>query len=241
MHDFIIDEMLRDERVDYLRESRIYERMREVAKKINTRVVEPIVRFRIVDGKTGKEKLFRERHSHSFVRNKYVRVTAAVPFQKEGTLYADGHLRLWETDNVVYPLDSVGQSSTPESLGNGFYADVSEDDLGVVVGRDATAESFDDYELGNLITDGSGPNQFEYLVTIKAEAWNGGSSYYSSTWTRGYDNSSGAGVTVYEVGIIYHFNALSKFLISRDIDAGGVLVPNGDRLFVEYEIRTSFP
>lgn len=234
---------LQEERELFIFESEIYERMRVVARTLNTRVIEPIVRFRLVDKKTGKIKLFREKHSHSFVRNMYVSTTSAVPYQTEGTLYEDGHLRLWETNNTLNAgaIFQVNGSGSPENLGSGFYAAASADDHGVVAGRDATAESFDDYELGNLITDGSGPNQFEYIETVKAEAWNGGSSYYSSTWTRAMDNASGAGITVYEIGLVYKKESTSIFLISRDIDAGGVLVPNGDRLYVEYEIRTSFP
>lgn len=237
-----MDAIIKAERELFVYESEIFDRMRKIAGKLNTRVVEPIVRYWLVDGKTGKIKQRRERHSHSYVRNEFVRTTAAVPFQIEGTLYADGHLRLWRVVDVVYATDPVGQSATAEGINEGYYANVDIDSHGVVVGRDATAEDFDDFEMGNLVTDGAGPNQFEYLLTVKAEAWNGGSSYYSSTWTRGFDNDSGAGVTIYEVGLIYAEDVGgSNFLISRDIDAGGVLVPNGDRLFVEYEIRTSFP
>lgn len=236
-----MDSIIKEERELFAHESEIYNRMRKIAGKLNTRIIEPIVRFRLIDGKSGREKLFRERHSHSFVRNEYVNVTAAVPFQSEGTLYTDGHLRTWETnDNVGNEI--VIQSTTPETLGEGFYADTNSDHHGIVVGRDATAESFDDFELGNLVTDGTGPNQMEYLLMTKSESWVGGSSYYEATWTRGFDNvpATPAAITIYEVGIVYEVGS-DQYLIARDIDAGGVAVPDGDRLFVEYEIRTSFP
>jgi hypothetical protein len=238
-----MDSIIKAEQELFAYESEIYNRMRKIAGKLNTRIIEPIVRFRLIDGKSGREKLFRERHSHSFVRNEYVSVTAAVPYQEKGTLYADGHLRSWQTSDTIGGVnDTVIQDITPETLNNGFYAGTSVDDHGIVVGRDATAEDFDDFELGNLVTDGTGPNQMEYLQMTKSESWVGGSSYYEATWTRAFDNVpvTPTSITIYEVGIVYD-NATDNFLIARDIDVGGIVVPDGDRLYVEYEIRTSFP
>jgi len=233
-----MNDLLKEEQELFKYESAIYEKMRKIAGKLNTRIIEPIVRIKLVDGKSGAVKLARQHHSHSFVRNMYVNVTIAPTLQVEGTLYADGHLRTWRLE------DSLGQSIiqdlTPESLGGGFYAAVDDDHHGILVGRDATAESFDDFELGNLVTDGSGPNQLEYIQMTKSESWVGGSSYYESTWTRALDNGSGSPVTIYETGLFYDDTGISH-LITRDIDAGGVAVPDGDRLYVEYEIRTSFP
>lgn len=238
-----MDSIIKEEQELFAYESEIYNRMRKIAGKLNTRIIEPIVRFRLIDGKSGREKLFRERHSHSFVRNEYVSATAAVSYQGEGTLYEDGHLRSWQTNDSVGSLSAtVIQDISPETLTNGFYANVNVDDHGIVVGRNATAESIDDFELGNLVTDGDGPSQMEYLLTTKSESWVGGSSYYEATWTRGFDNIpvTPAAITIYEVGLVYDKSS-NNYLIARDIDAGGVLVPNGDRLYVEYEIRTSFP
>lgn len=238
-----MDSIIKVEQELFAHESEIYNRMRKIAGKLNTRIIEPIVRFRLIDGKSGKEKLFRERHSHSFVRNEYVSVTAAVPYQEEGTLYQDGDLRSWQTVDAVGGVgNTVIQDLLPETLGNGFYADTDADHHGIVVGRDATAESFDDFKLGNLVTSGDGPSQMEYLQMTKSESWVGGSSYYESTWTRSFDNIpvTPASITIYEVGIVYEVSG-AFFLMARDIDAGGVAIPDGDRLFVEYEIRTSFP
>ena len=229
---------LKEEKELFEYESAIYDKMRKIAGKLNTRVIEPILRIRLVDGKSGVVKLNRQHHSHSFVRNMYVSVTHAVPHQIEGTLYADGHLRTWRLE------DSAGatplQSASPENYGSGYYGNTSDDHHGVLVGRDFSAESFDDFELGNLVTDGAGPDQLEYIAMTKSESWVGGSSYYESTWTRAFDNGSAFSVTVYETGLFYERSGTSH-LITRDVDVGGVAIPVGVRLYVEYEIRASFP
>lgn len=220
-------------------ESAIFERMRIVGKKLNIMVVEPILRLSLVDGKTGKEKWLRERHSHSYVRNMFVKSTLAPTVLFEGTGYSDGNLAFKRTSGVSYTA-AFPQDSSPEGGGGGYYHTASgQDDFGILVGRDSTAESFDDFEMINKVTDGNGPNQLEYIAMTISEGWNAGSSYYWSQFTAPFDNDSGAGVTVYEVGLVYRFGAID-ILDARDIDAGGILVPNTDRLFVQYEIRTGF-
>ena len=239
-----MDRLLKEEQQLFAHESDIYNQMRKIAGKLNTRIIEPIVRLKVIDGKSGRIKLFRERHSHSYVRNMFVSTTLAVPFTPVGSTYADGDMVWKDTDGSVSGATSNLQDIDPETVGSGYFGAASGDHHGVLVGRDATAEDFDDdFVLGNLVTDGTGPNQMEYLLTSKAEAWVGGSSYYSSTWTRGFDNvpAAPATITIFEVGLVYIPASALNIMHARDIDAGGVAVPNGDRLIVEYEIRTSFP
>ena len=236
-----MDTIIQEEQRLFKYESEIYEQMRKIAGRLNTIVIEPILRFKLVDRKTGRVKLKRERHSHSYVRNAFVWQTMAVSQKSEGSTYADGDLGFWRTSDTFQ--GAWMQSTTPESSIEGFYHTVAGvDDRGIIVGRDATAEDFDDWELGNPITDGTGPNQLEYIAMTKSEGWNGGSSYYWSSGVRPLDNNtvSPATITVYEVALFYEVSS-SIILIARDIDAGGVAVPNGDRLYVEYETRVSFP
>lgn len=235
-----MDNIIQEEQQLFEHESNIYEQMRKIAGKLNTIVIEPILRFTLVNQKTGIVKLRRERHSHSYTRNAFVWQTMAVSQKSEGASYVDGDLVFWRTNDSG--ITSWIQSDTPENGSDGFYhTSAGIDDRGIIVGRDSTAEDFDDFELGNPVTSGTGPNQLDYIAMTKSEGWNSGSSYYWSTFTRPLDNNtaSPATVTIYEVALVY--DAAHLILVARDIDAGGVAVPNGDRLYVEYEIRVSFP
>ena len=234
-----MNNMLKIEQELFLHELAIFDRMRVVGKKLNLLVVEPILRLRLVDGKTGKIRWIRERHSHSYTRNMFVKATLTLTAQFEGSAYSDGNLAIKRTSGASYTID-FPQSGIPEGGGGGYYSSTAgQDDFGILVGRDNTEESFDDFEMINKVTDGNGPNQLEYISMSISEGWDGGSSYYWSRFTAPFDNDSGAGITVYEIGLTYRFGAVD-YMDARDVDVGGILIPDGDRLFVQYEIRTGF-
>lgn len=120
--------------------------------------------------------------------------------------------------------------------------------LGIVVGSNNTAPTIDDYKLGTLIINGTSAGRLQYgAVTFGAPSNDALTAQF--TVTRNFANGSAGGVTVNEAGIycqcrdslgtgISSVN-LTSVMIIRDVIAGGILVPNGQTLTINYRIQTT--
>lgn len=129
-----------------------------------------------------------------------------------------------------------------------YYGDIFDADAGVgvtgygiVVGTGITAPNIDDYDLETLIANGSGVGQMSYgAMTFGLPTSDPTTSHF--TLTRDFSNNSGATITVNEVGVRVRANVLkynqswatAYFLIIRDVISGGIDVPNGQTLTVNY-------
>ncbi len=110
---------------------------------------------------------------------------------------------------------------------------------GVVVGTGAVAPTIDNYALGTLIAHGVAAGQLQYsAVTFGAPASDATTSQF--TITRNFANGSGGLITPTEIGLYvkaYLFNVTYYFMIIRDVIAGGIAVPNGQTLTVNYRLQ----
>ena len=119
-----------------------------------------------------------------------------------------------------------------------FASDAAIGDIlfGPVVGTGAVAPTIDDYHLGTIIAHGVGGGQLQYgAVTFGAPASDATTSQF--TITRNFANGSGGAITPTEIGLFvkgYLYNVTYYFMTIRDVIGGGVLVPNGDTLTVNY-------
>lgn len=109
---------------------------------------------------------------------------------------------------------------------------------GIVVGTDNTAPTINDYALGALIAHGVGAGQLQYgIVTWGLPTSDATTSHF--TITRDFANASGAPITVNEVGLYVYgkkgWTATNRYFMAiRDVIAGGMVVPNGETLTVNY-------
>lgn len=220
-------DILAFEKKQHLEELAIFEELRKYARILGTQIVEPIVGIRVED-RDGNIKSERIRHSHSLTRNMAVCATILTLADSYGTLYSDGHLVGKATDGSTGSIFFV----------TGYDSPANNDDYGCLCGRDNTAESFDDFELGNQIFDGNGLNQMEHVATVDTGGWNGGSEYWWRKFSRPFDNDSGNPITVEEVALVV--SAGGFYMMARDLISGGQVVADGDRLFVDYELRASY-
>lgn len=109
---------------------------------------------------------------------------------------------------------------------------------GIVVGTGAVAPTINDYALGALIAHGVGAGQLQYsAMTFGAPASDATTSQF--TLTRNFANGSGAAITVNEVGLyVKSYDGATRYFVTiRDIVAGGISVPNGQTLTVNYRIQ----
>ena len=110
---------------------------------------------------------------------------------------------------------------------------------GIVVGTGAVAPTIDDYALGTIILHDDAPptaGRLQYsAVTFGAPASDATTSQF--TITRDFANASGASITVNEIGLYvkgYLYNVTYYFMTIRDVISGGIAVPNGQTLTVNY-------
>ncbi|MBA7672385.1 hypothetical protein ES703_80561 [subsurface metagenome] len=132
-----------------------------------------------------------------------------------------------------------------EGFGRGIYendenfdasAGVGVETHGIIVGTGTTAPTIDDHVLETPIVHGSGAAELEYSgVTFGAPASDATTSQF--TITRNFSNAAGGGdITVTEIGLyVKGWDGAAKyFMIIRDVIAGGIAVPDGQTLTVNY-------
>jgi len=115
-------------------------------------------------------------------------------------------------------------------------------DRGIVVGTGSTAPTIDDYTLQTQIGHGTGAGQLQYsAVTFGAPASDSTTSQF--TVTRDFANSSGGAITVRELGLVVRVqtdtdaSSAWSLMVIRDVITGGISVPNGQTLTVNYRIQ----
>jgi len=118
-----------------------------------------------------------------------------------------------------------------------IMGEVGESDQGIVVGTGTNSVAKDDYCLQTQINHGTGSGELQYDAQI-VNAYitpNLSSGYLEINISRSFTNSSGASITINEVGIIT--KKYNHFLIARDIISGGHVVLNNSSCVVKYLIK----
>jgi hypothetical protein len=110
---------------------------------------------------------------------------------------------------------------------------------GLVVGTDATAPTINDYKLGTIILHDAAPptaGRMQYgAVAFGAPSADATTSQF--TVTRNFANASGGLITVNEIGMYVigaRLTVLYYFMTIRDVIGGGIAVPNGQTLTINY-------
>jgi hypothetical protein len=121
-------------------------------------------------------------------------------------------------------------------------APIAVDTWGIQVGIDAGgphAPTINDYALVTKILHDAAPptaGRMQYsIMAFGAPASDATTSQF--TLTRNFANASGGAITVMELGVVqkgYRYGTFWYFLTIRDVIAGGILVPNGQTLTVNY-------
>jgi hypothetical protein len=111
---------------------------------------------------------------------------------------------------------------------------------GVVVGTGVGAPTINDYQLGTIISHGSGAGELQYsAVTWGAPASDATTS--QMTITRNFANASGGDITVNEIGLYMksYDGANRYFCVIRDKIDGGITVPDGQTLTINYRLQAT--
>ena len=181
----------------------------------------------IVKDKDGKVTEKRVMKSESFVRQFMELLFIAFTSNWKQNRYS-----IRDTGNVVRYVYKDRDSHLRCDAGAGAVTN------GVVVGTGTVAPTIDDYALGAIIAHGTGAGQLQYsAMTFGAPASDATTSQF--TLTRDFANGSGGAITVNEIGLFVqaYDDAYQYFMTIRDVIAGGISVPNGQTLTVNYRIQ----
>lgn len=130
---------------------------------------------------------------------------------------------------------SVGFKATTYNTYLDLSADASDDEFGVVIGSDGSALDSEDYELGTLIADGSGPGQLDYSAVDYEDLATSGADV-TFVFKRPFTNHSGATVTIEEVGLYTAGDGTKRFMIVRTL-TGTLALADEESVTVKYTFK----
>ena len=147
-------------------------------------------------------------------------------------------------------LTDVGGTARGISIGSaasggnvvGGCAPAGDATAGIVVGSSDTPVSLSQYSLGALIPNGTGSGQLLYGAT-NVETLSKGATWLFRI-VRTFTNSSGASVTIREIGLYVRLGKSDSpyyysCMLARDVPTSPIIVPDGSTLTVRYIISHS--
>jgi hypothetical protein len=137
-----------------------------------------------------------------------------------------------DTSNVLHEIEAAQYQMAANTP-------IAVDTWGIQAGTGIVAPTVNDYALGTKILHDAAPptaGRMQYsIMAFGAPASDATTSQF--TLTRNFANASGGAITVNEIGLAvkaYRFDTTWYVLTIRDVIAGGILVPNGQTLTVNY-------
>jgi hypothetical protein len=149
--------------------------------------------------------------------------------------------QVWENIANINVKDTGNTDRAICASNSMFASDAASGDVnyGIMVGTGINPVTISDYKLQTPVAHGAGAGQLQYsAMTFGAPASDATTSQF--TLTRNFANASGGTITVTEVGLYvkgYKYNNTYYFMILRDVIGGGIAVPNGQTLTVNYRIQ----
>jgi len=192
-------------------------------------------------------KVLVDRHGHSANRNfaNYMISQLGSVNGSDAGAFSNGNINLMDTTGTIRSgATMIGPVFAVEAVD--FYRGFASDDtLGTLVGIDDTAFSFNQFDLINKCAQGFGANQVQYHETaLQVKGWNGGTRNMSITYTRRVSNSSGATITLKEVGIIGSIvlaGVRRKTMVARDVLGPPVAIIHTDFLDIIFAFNLIYP
>jgi hypothetical protein len=187
-----------------------------------------------VRDENGKLLKFKRFKAHSYLKQ-YLGLIKGIMAHKF-SFSNHGNVTITDTSgtNRTYPKSDgyVNNFAMP------IMADANEGDYGPAIGTSDTPNTINTYAMGGIIAHGSGSGQMMYGATTLENPSNPSGNDWVIRIIRTFSNSSGASITVKEIGIIVKVNDINSttryFLIARDVISAGITVPNGSTLTVRY-------
>ncbi len=229
-----------------LKEEQKYERLRKLAQELHIPMPEAFWTLEVFD-KDGNLLQRHKQRSHSWTRNAYNHLASQLMAKNaDDNTFGAGKLSIKKEDTTVkfgaYPI-TFAQGSSVDASPIGYMGGAGQDTVGIMVGTGTDAESFEDYTLQTKIDNGAAATELNYVAS-ETTTMGYAALTLTATLIRYFNNNSGGGITVNEVGIPcngYVQNGGNIWLQVRDKLAVGVTVPDTGQLKVTYTIQLAYP
>ncbi|MBA7471050.1 hypothetical protein ES707_06344 [subsurface metagenome] len=231
-----------------VKEEQKYKRLRRLAQELHLPIPEAFIELEVFD-KDGKVIQKHRQRSHSWVRNAYNLLLSEMcgKVLDDSGVFGAGLLSIKDTGGVIRASADAGAVIAPstgdfEALNAAYRANATVINHGIQVGSDATAWSFEDYNLLAQIAEGTGAGELNAVATdVPTKSWS--APTFTITWIRYFNNNSGGNVLVKEAALCTsgHVGSACKFIMSRDKLASTVTVPDTGQLKVTYTIQLTYP
>jgi len=167
--------------------------------------------------------------------------------------FLDNMWMLFNSSSALTGVPSEDTSGNTHQMYSSSYqfncqATIGVVNTGIVVGTGSTTPTENDYALQTLILHDSSPptsGRMQYGALTFGAPSTDNVSIAQFTITRNFANSSGASITVNEIGLYvqsYKLNGgpqgVGYFMTIHDVISGGIAVPNGQTLTVNYRPQT---
>jgi hypothetical protein len=192
---------------------------------------------------------FKQR-SHSWVRNAYnLMFTELAAVDGNDGAFGAGKLNIKDTSAALYVGNRAEGQLNADSMLNadkGYTCGAGLVTNGIVLGSDATVESFEDFALLAPILNGVGAGELAYAASLPyAIAYDIPSKTLSAALVRFMNNNSGGDVLIKELALVNTGVAGGAggvhWLNSRDHLGATVTVPNTGQLKVTYTVNLVYP
>ncbi|MDX9804102.1 MAG: hypothetical protein RBS96_08875 [Dehalococcoidales bacterium] len=233
--------------IPYVEDSKREEKYREMERlgqELKVPVPGAFLQIEVFDGQANRIHAHRQR-SHSWNRNAYNWFfTMATTTKVLGSSFSDGNLTARTTNGEVRSGDfNMFSYDVPA-----YLASAGISNYGIVVGSGSEVEDFNGYKLSSLIANGTGAGQLTYQIgDSPSVTWDAPSLTFSANWVRYFNNNSGGDISINEVGLVGHFHIAFAYtstlyvLVSRDVLASTLNVPDTGQLKVTYTINMTYP
>lgn len=225
-----------------------YRQLRKLGQELHIPMFEAFLMVEVFD-KDGKLIHKHHQRSHSWVRHAYNMLMSTLGgINADDDTWGAGYINSKRLNGtLVYSSHafSLRGDLSVEASGKGYMGSASDDDQGIVVGSGTNAESFEDYALQTLIAHGTGSGELSYPDgEAPTTAYVAGTKVYTATHIRYFNNNSGGGININEVGLVIEARvggSVGDRLMSRDHLASTVTIPDTGQLKVTYTISLTYP
>ena len=205
----------------------------------------PVITVGAVLFKPGDTPIFdKVFFSRSYVRNFYnwlVSQLGGACSNIGGTAYGDGTLVMRDTGGTNRSHSTYLTCCTTQA---NFIGPSGINTRGILVGRGTTSESFNQYSLATLITNGTGANQLLYGAQAAPTIdWDSLTRLLTIIHTRTFENGGVDDVSVTETGhgVSLAYPTSANYTFIRDLLPEAILVETGLFLRITYNFSITYP
>jgi hypothetical protein len=223
-----------------------YAELKELCLELGIPHVESFIdiEYAIDQDKEPKHLWEQPQRCHSWVRNAYnmfMSTLGGINMSDASPNWGTGYINLKDTLGNIISASTPNRFSANGTPSSGVYllSPVNNDDYGILVGSDATAESFEHYGLQTQLTE---PNVTHAVMPALALTQNGLTS--NVAWSRTLTNASGGQLAFREVALVgrlYLGGSAGYYLLSRDLITPALTLNNTGYIIPTYTIGLTYP